>query len=85
MGVGNWRVCTLATRQCHESVPDAAVLGSTDTSKGEEVSYSCQQLYVLQHCMDSLKLISHVVGEYAEKLVGLLWQILFGLTWLLSA
>ena len=33
-------------------------------------------------CMVSLKLIAHVLGEYAEKLVGLVWQILFGLTWL---
>jgi hypothetical protein len=31
--------------------------------------------------MDSLKLIIHVLGEYAEKLVGLVWQILFGFTW----
>jgi hypothetical protein len=33
--------------------------------------------------MDSLKLISQFVGEYFEKLVGLVWQISFGLTWLL--
>jgi hypothetical protein len=32
--------------------------------------------------MDSLKLISHVLGEFAVKLVGLVWQILIGLTWL---
>jgi len=51
MGGGNWRVCTLA-RQCNESVSDAAVLDSTDTQKREEVSYSCQQSYVLEHCMD---------------------------------
>ena len=62
MGVGNWRFCTLATRQCNESLSDAAVLGSSDTQKSEEVSYSSQQCYVLEHCMDSLKLITHVLG-----------------------
>jgi hypothetical protein len=80
MGGGNWRVCTLVTRQCNESVSDAAVLGSTNTQQGKEVSYSNQQCYVLEHCMVSLKLITHVLGEYTERVVGLVWQILFGLT-----
>jgi hypothetical protein len=82
MGVGDWRVCTLATGQCNESVSVAAVLGSTDTQQRKEVSDSSQQCCVLEHCMDSLKLIIHVLGEYAEELVGLVGQILFGSSWL---
>jgi hypothetical protein len=75
MGVGIWRACKLATKQCNESVSDAAVLGSTDTQKGEDVSYSCLQWYVLEHYVDSLKVISCVMGEYAEKLFRLVWRI----------
>jgi hypothetical protein len=76
MGIGNWWVCTLATRQFNESISDAAVLGSTDTQNGKEVSYSSQQCSVLEQCMESLKLIIHVLREYAEKLFGMVWQIL---------
>jgi hypothetical protein len=45
MGVGDWRVCTLAAGQCNESISVTAVPGSTNTGKGQDVSHEFRGLH----------------------------------------